>query len=354
MERIVHPSIDALLADHSGGGDLRRSSFDHEDSLSGGTLEWLQPEGAGGKRYVLKRFSYGSDWVMRATGDRQGRAVQVWRTGLLDRVPDGIMHGYLGCAQDGDGWAILLEDLSQSLVPSGDVPVAPEEQTVLLEAYASLHADFWERAHLAPPNQGFCTLEQRYRSVSLETSRRERGGPDPIPPLIQQGWALFWPRAATGVREVLQRLQDDPTPLCEALARYPQTIIHGDSKMGNLGITRATPPRAVLLDWAAVGPAPPAVELGWYLAVNSAKLPASKEHTIAEYRDRLAKRLGSRFDEAWWQPQLELGLLGGFLQLGWAKALGAYGSEDPQVMAREQSELAWWAEWVEAGSRRLG
>ncbi|MEK7215781.1 MAG: phosphotransferase, partial [Chloroflexota bacterium] len=294
-----------------------------------------------------------TDWVMRATGDLQGRAVQAWRSGLLDRLSDAIVHGYLGCAQDGDGWAILLEDLSGSLIPSGDVPVTVEQQSILLEGFASLHDRFWAQPEAAPPDQGFCTLEQRYRSVSLETSRRERGGPDPIPPLIESGWDLFWPNASAAVRNTLQRLQDDPTPLCRALARYPQTVLHGDSKMGNLGITREPKPRAVFLDWAQVGTGPPSVELGWYLAVNSAKLPGSKEQAIAEFQERLASRLGGRFDDAWWQPQLELGLLGGFLQLGWAKALGAYGPGDLVVATREQREIDWWASWVEAGARRL-
>ena len=207
MERPVHASIEALLADHSKSGPLRRSAFEHQDSLSGGTLEWIDGDGPERRRYVLKRFSHRTDWVMRATGDLQGRAVQAWRSGLLDRLPDAIVHGYLGCAQDGDGWAILLEDLSGSLIPSGDVPVTVEQQSILLEGFASLHDRFWAQPEAAPPEQGFCTLEQRYRSVSLETSRRERGGPDPIPPLIESGWDLFWPNASAAVRNTLQRLQ---------------------------------------------------------------------------------------------------------------------------------------------------
>ena len=72
-----------------------------------------------------------------------------------------------------------------------------------------------------------------------------------------------------------------------------------------------------------IGPAPPGVDLAWYLAVNSARLPVPKKAAIACFRRELERRLGNRFDEQWWQPQLELSLLGGFLQLGWAKVLGA-------------------------------
>jgi aminoglycoside phosphotransferase (APT) family kinase protein len=109
----------------------------------------------------------------------------------------------------------------------------------------------------------------------------------------------------------------------------------------------------VLLDWAVVGLAPPAVDLAWYLAVNSARLPISKEATIDAYRDRLAGALGSRFDPAWWQPQLELALLGGFLQLGWPKAFGAVRG-DAATQQRERAELTWWSRAVLAGAERLG
>ena len=43
----------------------------------------------------------------------------------------------------------------------------------------------------------------------------------------------------------------------------------------------------------------------------------------------------------WWDRQLELALLGAFVQLGWSKA------GDP-------AELAWWTERVVATARTLG
>lgn len=350
LSRTVHPSIDALLAAEAGPGPLERMPLRHEDSLSGGTLEWVRSPAHPGRRLVLKRFSYATDWVMRASADDQGRAVQVWAAGVLDALPAGVVHGYRGCARDGEGWAVLLDDLSHTLIPPGDVPVTAAQEAALLEGFAALHAAFWQR----PPAAGWLfTLQQRYAAITPEVSRREAGGADPIPPLIAQGWDLLFQHQSGAEIRLLQRLLADPGPLARALARYPHTLLHGDSKMGNLGVTPDGDQRAVLLDWAAVGTGPPAVELGWYLAVNSAKLSGSKETSIATYQAALARRLGPDARDGWWKPQLELALLGGFLQLGWAKALGALGSDDPAVRRREAAEVDWWLAHVAAAAPLL-
>jgi hypothetical protein len=149
-------------------------------------------------------------------------------------------------------------------------------------------------------------------------------------------------------------LLDDPDPLCTALGAYPHTIIHGDWKLGNLGLTNGGPARqTVLLDWAIVGVAPPAVDLGWYLAVNSARLPVTREATIDTFMRCLRDALGDRFAQSWWEPQFDLALLGAFVQLGWSKILGAlHGGSG--VREREQAEVLWWSERVLRGVRRLG
>jgi hypothetical protein len=45
--------------------------------------------------------------------------------------------------------------------------------------------------------------------------------------------------------------------------------------------------------------------------------PFANDLSIAWHRDSLAQRLGTRFDAAWWQPQIELSLLGELVRLGW-------------------------------------
>ena len=105
---------------------------------------------------------------------------------------------------------------------------------------------------------------------------------------------------------------------------------------------------------APLSMADPAVELARYLGTNSVLLPRSKEDTIAFYRQRLAERLGSQFDPAWWRPQLALGLLGGFVQDAWSMVLKAthwhVGEGDREHW---QADLAWWSEQVRMGIKWL-
>ena len=82
-------------------------------------------------------------------------------------------------------------------------------------------------------------------------------------------------------------LRHDLTPLVDALATTPTSFLHGDWKMGNLGI--GADGRTILLDWTYCGAGPVCHELGWYLALNRARLPESKEATI----DRAARGAAS-------------------------------------------------------------
>jgi phosphotransferase family enzyme len=360
MKRHTYSSIDAMLAPAALSeltGEpvtaVRRLPFSSADSLSGSRFLAIETDGGTGRRYVLKRIARAWDWIMRATDDRLGRAVVAWETGLMDRLPPQIATGYVACARDGDGWAILMDDFAWALVPPGDAPIAAEDNSFLLDAMAAMHAAFWEQPEAAAPALGFCDLRHHYLEFAPVVAEREAGGPDPIPPMIGAGWALLPALVAPEVAAALRPLLTEPGPLAEALARSPQTVVHGDWKLGNLGLLAGPPRQVILLDWAVVGAAPPAVDLAWYLAVNSARLPVSKEETIALYRTALARRLAGRFDEGWWQPQLELALLGGFLQLGWPKLLGAANGPTEVVRARERAELEWWSAAVLAGARRL-
>lgn len=122
------------------------------------------------------------------------------------------------------------------------------------------------------------------------------------------------------------------------LERTPQTFVHGDWKLGNIGTDDGG--RTVLLDWAVPGRAPACSDLAWYLAINCRRLPQSKEATINAYRAALEQH---GIDTApWWDVQLSLCLLGALVQFGWEKALVGY-----------DDELAWWEEKAVAGSRLL-
>ena len=158
-----------------------------------------------------------------------------------------------------------------------------------------------------------------------------------MPRLIVDGWERY-PALAPDVADGVLALAADPSPLTEALHTCPRTFLHGDWKMGNLG--SRPDGTTVLLDWAVPGEGCPTVELAWYLALNTAKLPQSKEESAEAYRAALAS-LGIA-TEPWWDRALDLALLAGSVWFGWEKALGGPGPE-----------LTWWAERAQAGLNRL-
>jgi hypothetical protein len=324
------------------------------DGLSEVPLERIVTTGPGGARsFVLKRFAYADDWVMRATGDTRGRPIQAWASGLLDQLPTCIDHTIVACAYDGEGWAVLMRDVGRDLVPPGDTPITAGEQEHFLAHMAAMHAEFWEQRQWDRSGLGLCSLRQRYSGLTPATIRRRRLTSLAIPKIVIAGWDLLEEAVESRVAAIVRALLDDPGPLCAALSAQPQTVIHGDWKLGNLGLAGDGPTRrTVLLDWAIVGVAPPAVDLGWYLAVNSARLPVTREATIDSFVRCLRDALGDRFEPSWWEPQLDLALLGAFVQLGWPKILGALRG-DPGVREREHDELRWWSECVLRGARRL-
>lgn len=322
---------------------------------SGSRIALVETDGGAGPRFILKRVSAAWDWLMRATEDEACRSVTLWEHGVFDRLPASIDHAVLACAYDGDeGRAILMRDLGDQLYSNR--PFSPAANRRFLDAMAEMHAAFFEDMSLLDPSLSLCRLEHVYGMFSPRTGRREAAGPDELPRLILEGWAMVERVADPEVAQVTLGLLADLTPLCEALGRYPHTLVHGDWRHANQGLCQlpggAT--RVALLDWQLAAFAPPAVELGRYLGANAALLPGAKEDALAYYRGRLAALLGPRFDERWWRPQLALGLLGGFVQDGWAIALKAT-TWHVGADARElwQADLRWWSERVREGMEWL-
>jgi hypothetical protein len=205
-----------------------------------------------------------------------------------------------------------------------------------LDHMAAMHAAFWgagEEVEVIP-------AMHRYLELSLWIAEAEAaiGSTQLVPRLIGQGWGLLAdvaPRAAA----VVLPLSLDPGPLVEALDWTPQTFVHGNWKLDNLGTDPSG--RTVLLDWELPGRGAALSDLAWYLAINCRRLPQTKEDAIDAYRAALERR--DVDTAAWWDTQLALCLLGGLVQFGWEKALGGY-----------DDELAWWEARAIEGAHLLG
>ena len=331
VERPVASSVEELLE-----GGTQREPMAKADSKSGASFERVI---IGGEPHVVKYLHVDADWIMRSTGDLCCRPLTVWKSGLLDRLPACIDHAVVGAAsglgRNGWGAALLMRDVSRWLVPEGDDPVPLEQHARFLEHMAALHAGFWgwtDTVGLAPATNRYLVFSPD--GIALE---ERRGWPDAVPPLIIEGWTRFGATAGPVASPVLD-LAHDPSPLVEALGTLPQTLVHGDWKMGNLG--GGPDGRTILIDWALPGQACGTVELAWYLALNAARLPEPKEAALARYRRALE---GEGIATAgWWDRAVALALLSAVVWFGWEKALAGPGPE-----------LSWWSERADEGLRLL-
>jgi hypothetical protein len=308
----VAGSLDELLAGASGNQDMQRL-----DSLSGASFTKVVIDG---EPFVVKHLSRATDWVMRATFDDDYRPLLMWRSGLFAALPDCIDPVVVGAAHDGTDAHVLMRDITPWLVPEGDAGLSTATHEQVLRHMATMHQAFWGWTD----DVGLCPPAARWTFLSLRTAEAEVDGTDPVPKAIPGGWAaLLEARPAAG--RLAHELAADPTPLTTAIARLPQTLVHGDWKGGNLGILPGD--CTALLDWAFPSQDNALADLAWYLAVNCDRLPESKEDAIARYRSSL-EGLGVE-TASWWDEALALCLLGGFVQMGWSK---------------NGAELDWWAE----------
>ncbi|GIH28990.1 hypothetical protein Aph01nite_73000 [Acrocarpospora phusangensis] len=320
----VAGSIEELVKDATFRGPM------NPGSMSRSNFERVVIDGG---HYVLKYLSWDLDWVTRVTADISCRVLTLWRTGVLDRLPGRLDHTIVGVAREGEVTALLMRDVSGHLVPTGDDPIPLAQHTRFLDHMAALHATF-----LGIPEEdqlGLLSPESRCRALSPGTARRdaEAGNRDPGCRAIPVGWRAL-DEAAPEAAGYACALAADPAPLADALADTPATLVHGDWKASHLG--SHPDGRTILLDWAWPGRDAPCVDLARYLAVNWDRLPEAKEAAIERFRSALESH-GVRTRE-WWERQLNLALLDGFVQLGWSKS---------------GDELGWWVERTLPAAREL-
>jgi hypothetical protein len=319
----VCASVTELIA-----GATSRVSLTEGAGKSGARIERLV---MGGQPYVLKHLDLARDWTMRASGCLRGAPLLAWERGLLARLPDCFNQPIVGvCRVGGEGrapsggCAVLMRDVSPWLVPVTDEPISLDQHLRFLRHMAALHAAFWacgSECEVIP-------VMHRYLELSpwLTIAEAFVGSGHLVPRLVGEGWPRL-AEVAPAAAAIVTPLARDPGPLVEALEGTPQTFVHSNWKLDNLGTDADG--RTVVLDWEQPGRGAPLSDLAWYLAINCRRLPQGKEDAIAAYRRALEEHGIST--EAWWDRQLALCLLGALVQFGWEKALGGY-----------DEELAWW------------
>ena len=270
--------------------------------LAGGRLSYVDTNAVS---LVLKQMSIASDWIMFASADEQCRAVTLWQYGLLDQLRPHLEHKILACSRDGNGWAILMHDLTE-YVHKWDMPMAPELAPAFLDALARLHATFWNAPILNDPHIGLCDPAQLLDQTSLPMAQKHTNSSmGVIPEWVRGGWEVMEELLDSDTFSHLKSLTENPQPLFEALSRYPYTLLHGDYRAANL----AHPDQPVAFDWQEATCSLMTIDLAWFVKEDCIQDAMGQVQAINFYRRRLETYLNSRFDDTEWRAMVDLGHL---------------------------------------------
>ena len=290
--------------------------------LSGATLE--RAVLADGRSVVVKRFDPEADIVMRITGDERGREVEMWQSGIFERLPADIGHAVIGGWFDDEGLGVLvMRDLGDS-VYSWQTQVTPDRCRTMLRSFASLHRSFHEH-----PPDGLTPLD---KVVGLfEPARIRPYAHEELIGYALRGWEIWAELVTDDVGERVLDLAQDSAPLTRALQVRPMTMIHADLATVNMAFEAD---HLTLIDWGMAAAGPGAVDIGRFLAGCAHVLDVDLDTFVAMYREEAA----DVYDE----QATRLGLLSGLVWLGWNKALDIVEHPDEAIREREKAALPWW------------
>lgn len=277
-----------------------------------------------GRVLIAKRIVPGSDWLGRATSDR-GREALLFADGSFDRMPAQVDHAVVAAEREGDAWWIVMRDVSADLLDD-DTPLTRDQNRFVLNAAAAVWSEFWDE-----PPAAAATQEERLAMGSLATADRERDGLDVLPKQFEAAWEAFAEAVDADVGDSVLELLAHPERLSGALAQRGVTLIHGDLRDENIGLT---PDRLVLLDWGLATRGHPAVELAWYMVHDVWRIEASHDEVVDDFR----RALGERDDP----HAVDLGLISGLVQYGWIFGHSAVVHTDPREREWAREELDWW------------
>lgn len=307
------------------------------DGWSGASLTLLR---RGPDRFVLKRDSLARDWIAQATSDGPIPR-EAWFAAHGPPLPAPIRAPYLDVGADGPDVGILMPDLTDVLF-DWDAPISVEALDQVLDGLAELHTRPWADSESLQAGH-WCPIRERITLICRASLERPSAARDAVGDRILPGWDAFDRLAPSAARELVNALGADPSPLIDALARLPATLLHGDLKLANVGLD--SDGMIDLVDWQMVSVAPVAVELGWFLVSNVASLPHQPADVLARYHDALLSR-GERGREAAgdWHAQVACSILVGLLLRGWRKGTDAAADVVHASGVPAADDLAWWCD----------
>ena len=275
-----------------------RQPMDEHSGLAGGKLSYVETNAG---RYVLKQMSIAIDWIMYSTDDQECRAIRLWQYGLLDQLSPHFDHKIVAASRDGDGWAMLMHDLTGNIF-QWDELFPPKLLPVFLDALARTHSLFWNDPRLKDPRLGLGDATSYLKPVS-RAKKNTGTTKGVIPEWLRVGWESLRDLIDASTYSQMLAFLENPQPLLDALSRYPSTLLHGDFRSENLGNLE----KPIILDWQWAACSLMTIDLPWLTKHGNVQSAMSEETALHYYRSRLEVHLGQRFDDQYWQAMVTLG-----------------------------------------------
>jgi hypothetical protein len=219
-----------------------------------------------GRTVVIKLVDRRGDWLARSTNG-VGRAVRIWRSGLLRRLEPVVEHGMIGLIDREGHDAFVMHDLSEWLIEPG-AWVDHETVDAVLGGLATFHA---HAAGTEP--DGLCSTFERANFCNPSFHETDTG-PNPIASGargLREGYQYIMSKLGADAREFVASYYDDVRSLADEVDQRTTrpTLLHGDTKLENLGVREG---RLVAIDWGELSGVGPRRDRGgpvrpWYVLV---------------------------------------------------------------------------------------
>ena len=129
---------------------------------SASTLELIDVELTSGstQRFILKKTALNADWLTQRTKDTVGREAAILDEESLLKIWDSVHCPYMVFAMEKGQIAMLMNDLSEYLLPDVKEPIDLATEATILNTLASLHAGFWKSNEIK--KLGWLGVPQQY------------------------------------------------------------------------------------------------------------------------------------------------------------------------------------------------
>lgn len=275
------------------------------NGLSGAQFSYIETDNG---RFFMKRMSPDTDYIMKVTDDTQCRQVTLWQHGLLDELHPKVNHGIIAAAKDGDGWALLMHDLTDAMFTEDNL-YSDDMFWLYLDRLAYIHATFWNDSRLENHALGLMTPHRFSSCFSVNNvSAMQTYTTTPLHDWITNGWLELKKFVLNDVYLQIRELANDPQSLVDALAQLPSTLVHGDYRSVNFAHNDTTD--LTVFDW----------QFGCYtLMTADLQIPilhrnSQRDAIESTYRVRLQHYLGITFENDEWDRMIALGLCAFSLQ----------------------------------------